>query len=72
MTMKIFLILTMLLGTSALGQGTAVHEAGHTASDVAPECVLSTASNGQMIRTKGKVRSEPHDMGNRGTGNRGT
>ena len=26
-------------------------------------CVLSTATNGQVVTVRGKVRSEPHDMG---------
>jgi hypothetical protein len=64
MTMKILPILPVFLAVTALGQGTAMHEAGHTATSVTETgCVLSTASNGQTITVQGKVRSEPHDMG---------
>jgi len=64
MTMKILSIIPVLLFVAAFGQDTAMHEAGPTATRV-PEtrCVLSTASNGQTITVRGKVRSEPHDMG---------
>ena len=62
--MRILPILPVLLAVATFGQDTAMHEAGHTAANVAETgCVLSTASNGQTITVQGKVRSEPHDMG---------
>lgn len=63
MTMKTFTILPVFLAATAFGQGTAMHEARHTAANVTETgCVLSTASSGETITIQGKVRNEPHDM----------
>lgn len=43
---------------------TTAHEAGHTSGRLQndPGCVLSTASNGQVITVRGKVENGAHDM----------
>src|SRR5579884_4054218 len=61
---KYFLILPLLSSVMAFSQqGTVAHEAGH-ANGVQSDtpCVLSTASNGQVITVHGKTAQEPHDL----------
>lgn len=53
----------VFLAVIALGQDTATHEVGHAAPSVTEsKCVLSTASNGQTLTVRGKVRNTAHDM----------
>jgi hypothetical protein len=63
---KYFLILAPLVLASVTGftqQSEATHEGGHASGLNDSGCVLSTATNGQVITAHGKVFSEPHDMG---------
>ena len=63
---KSFLILAALVLSSVAGfaqQPDATHEAGHASGLNDGGCVLTTATDGQVITVHGKVFSEPHDMG---------
>jgi len=63
MKLKILPVLSAFLVVIALGQDTATHEAGHaTTSATESKCVLSTASNGQTLTVRGRVRNTAHDM----------
>jgi len=62
MRLKILPVLC-LFAVVALGQDTAIHEAGHTATSVTGTgCVLSTANNGQRITLHGKAANGAHDL----------
>jgi hypothetical protein len=63
MKLRILPVLSVFLAVIALGQDTAMHEAGHAGTS-APEsaCVLSTVSNSQTLTIRGTARSTPHDL----------
>ncbi len=54
MKIKCFLAISVFLSTMAV-----VHTEAQQGDS---KCVFSTASNGQIITVRGKVRSEPHDL----------
>lgn len=64
MTIKLLSLLPLALSALTFGQSCLAHESLHAASlqSDAPKCVLSTASSGQTVTVRGKVRNTAHDM----------
>jgi hypothetical protein len=63
MKLKIFSVLSLFFAMIAFGQGTGMQGAEHAATGSSEsKCVLSTASNGQTLTVRGRVRNTAHDM----------
>lgn len=62
MKTRLFPVFPVVLSAVAFGHNEAAHEWLRAESLDEPKCVLVTASNGQALTVRGRVRSTAHDM----------